>query len=94
VTALNKAAADADEKTVASSRRCLMMPLKTRGDKVFRHQGGKALDPLSGAEVPFTPDAEEDVINPNLLRSEMDNALAAQAVVQRRGDARPPPSRH
>ncbi|MBG6073388.1 MULTISPECIES: urea ABC transporter permease subunit UrtB [unclassified Polaromonas] len=76
VTALNKAAADADEKTVAFIQALSDDAVKTRGDKVFVIQGGKALDPLSGAEVPLPPDAE-DVINPNYLRSEMDNALAA-----------------
>jgi urea transport system permease protein len=76
VMALNKAAADADEKTVAFIQALSDDAVKTRGDKVFVIQGDKALDPLSGAEVPLPPDAE-DVINPNYLRSEMDNALAA-----------------
>ena len=76
VTALNKAAADADEKTVAFIQALSDNAVKTRGDKVFVIQGNKALDPLSGAEVPLPPDAEE-VINPNYLRSELDNALAA-----------------
>ena len=76
VTALNKAAADADEKTVAFIQALSDNAVKTRGDKVFVIQGNKALDPLSGAEVPLPPDADE-VINPNYLRSELDNALAA-----------------
>ncbi|MBG6075297.1 urea ABC transporter permease subunit UrtB [Polaromonas sp. CG_9.11] len=76
VTALNKAAADADEKTVAFIQALSDDAVKTRGDKVFVIKDDKALDPLSGAEVPLPPDAE-DVINPNFLRSEMDNALAA-----------------
>lgn len=76
VTALNKAAANADEKTVAFIQALSDDAVKTRGDKVFVIQGDKAFDPLSGAEVPLPPDAE-DAINPNFLRSEMDNALAA-----------------
>ena len=76
VTALNKAAADADKKTVAFIQALSDDAVKTRGDKVFVIQGDKALDPLTGAEIPLPPDAE-DVINPNYLRSEMDNALAA-----------------
>ena len=76
VAALNKAVSDADEKTVAFIQALSDDAVKTRGDKVFIVQGDKAFDPLSGAEVPLPPDAE-DVINPNFLRSEMDNALAA-----------------
>ena len=76
VTALNQAAANADEKTITFIQALSDDAVKTRGDKVFIVQGDKALDPLSGAEVPLPPDAE-DVINPNFLRSEMDNALAA-----------------
>ena len=76
VTALNQAAANADEKTVAFIQALSEDAVKTRGDKVFVIQGDKAFDPLSSAEVPLPPDAE-DVINPNFLRSEMDNALAA-----------------
>ena len=37
---------------------------------------GKAFNPLTGAERPL-PAGAEDVINPNLMRSELDNALAA-----------------
>ena len=74
--ALNKAAANADEKTVTFIQALSEDAVKTRGDKVFIVQGDKAFDPLSGAEMPLPPDAE-DVINPNFLRSEMDNALAA-----------------
>ncbi len=76
VAALNKAASDADEKTVAFIQALSDDAVKTRGDKVFVIQGDKAFDPLSSAEVSLPPDAE-DVINPNFLRSEMDNALAA-----------------
>ncbi len=58
------------------SRRCSDDAVKTKGDKVFVVKDDKAFDPLTGAETPLPADAE-DVINPNLMRSEIDNALAA-----------------
>jgi hypothetical protein len=50
--------------------------VKTKGDKVFVVKDDKAFDPVTGAETPLPADAE-DVINNNLMRSEIDNALAA-----------------
>ena len=74
--ALNKAAANADEKTAAFIQALSDDAVKTSGDKVFVVKDDKAFDPLTGAAQPLPLDAE-DVINPNLMRSEIDNALAA-----------------
>ena len=76
VEALNKAAVSADEKTVAFIQALADDAVKTSGDKVFVVKDDKAFDPLTGAEQPLPADAE-DVINPNMMRSELDNALAA-----------------
>ena len=76
VEALNKAAANADEKTVTFIQALADDAVKTSGDKVLLVKDGKAFDPISGMEQPLPSDAE-DVINPILMRSELDNALAA-----------------
>jgi len=76
VEALNKAAANADEKTSAFIQALADDAVKTSGEKVFLVKDDKAFDPFTGAPQPLPADAE-DVINPNLMRSEIDNALAA-----------------
>ena len=76
VDALNKAAVNADEKTAAFIQALSDDAVKTSGDKVLIVKDEKAFDPLSGAEQLLPADAD-DVINPNLMRSEIDNALAA-----------------
>jgi urea transport system permease protein len=76
VEALNKAAVNPDEKTVAFIQALSGDAVKTSGDTVFVLKDGKAFDPLSGAEQPLPLDAE-DVINSNLMRSALDNALAS-----------------
>ena len=76
VEALNKAAVTADQKTAAFIQALANDAVKTSGEKVFVLKDEKAFDPVTGAEQPLPPDAE-DVINPNLMRSELDNALAA-----------------
>lgn len=76
VEALAKAAAVADDKTAAFIQALADDAVKTQGEKVFVVKDDKAYDPLTGAEVALPADAE-DVINPNLMRSEIDNALAA-----------------
>ena len=76
VAALAKAAVAADEKTAAFIQALADDAVKSSGEKVFVIKDDKAFDPLTGAEQPLPPDAE-DVINPNLMRSELDNALAA-----------------
>ena len=76
VDALNKAAVNADEKTAAFIQALSDDAVKTSGDKVLIVKDEKAFDPLSGAEQLMPVDAD-DVINPNLMRSEIDNVLAA-----------------
>ena len=76
VAALAQAAAQADDQTAAFIQALADDAVKTRGEQVFVVRDEKAFDPLTGAEQPLPPDAE-DVINPNLMRSELDNALAA-----------------
>lgn len=76
VAALAKAAAVADDKTAAFIQALSDDAVKTKGDKAFVVKDDKAFDPITGAETPLPADAE-DVINPNLMRSEIDNALAA-----------------
>ncbi len=75
VEALTRAAAKADEKTAAFIQALSDDAVKTQGDKVFVVKDDKAFDPVTGAQVTLPADAE-DVINPNLMRSELDTALA------------------
>ncbi|WP_341906466.1 urea ABC transporter permease subunit UrtB [Polaromonas sp. YR568] len=75
VEALNKAAAQADDKIAAFIQALADDAVKVKDDKVFVVKDDKAFDPVTGAEVPLPADAE-DVINPNLMRSELDTALA------------------
>ena len=82
VEALNKAAVNADEKTAAFIQALADDAVKTSGEQVFVVRDAKAFDPVTGAEQPLPPDAE-DVINPNLMRSELDNALAAVKLLSR-----------
>ena len=79
VQALAKAAAAPDEKTAAFIQALADDAVKTAGGQVLVVQGSKALDPVTGAEVPLPADAE-DVINNNLMRGELDNVLAALAL--------------
>ncbi len=76
VEALAKASAVPDEKTAAFIQALADDAVKTAGDKVFVVRDDKAYDPISGAELAVPADAE-DVINNNLMRGELDNALAS-----------------
>ena len=75
IEALNKAAANADEKTVAFIQAMSDDAVKTKGDKVFVVKDDKAFDAVTGAALSLPADAE-DVISPNLMRAELDSALA------------------
>ncbi|NMM11728.1 MAG: urea ABC transporter permease subunit UrtB [Polaromonas sp.] len=93
VEALNKSSAHADEKTAAFIQALSDDAVKTRAEKVFVLKVGiadKAFDPVTGAELLLPADAE-DVINSNLMRSELDNALAGLKLFSKdehvRGDA-------
>jgi urea transport system permease protein len=76
IEALNKAAAAPDEKTAAFIQALADDAVKTSGEKVFVVKDDKASDPVTGTEMKL-PDDAEDVINNNLMRGELDNALAA-----------------
>ena len=76
IEALNKAMLVADEKTNAFVQAMADDAVKIAGDKVLVVTGGKATDPVTGAEVPM-PAALEDVSNNNRMRGEIDTALAA-----------------
>ena len=76
VAALSRAAVNADARTAAFIQALADDAVKTHSEKVFVLKDGKAFDPTTGAALALPPDAE-DVINPNLMRSELDNALAA-----------------
>ena len=74
--ALNKAAAKPDDKTAAFIQALADDAVKTAGDKVFVIKDDKGYDPVTGAELTVPADAE-DVINNNMMRGELDTALAA-----------------
>ncbi|MDI1236925.1 MAG: urea ABC transporter permease subunit UrtB [Polaromonas sp.] len=76
VEALARAAASPDDKTAAFIQALADDAVKVAGDKVFVIKDDKGYDPVTGAELPVPADAEE-VINNNLMRGELDNALAA-----------------
>jgi urea transport system permease protein len=76
VEALVKASAAPDDKTAAFIQALADDAVKTAGDKVFVIKDDKAYDPVTGAELVVPADAE-DVINNNLMRGELDNALAS-----------------
>ncbi len=76
VEALVRASAVPDEKTAAFIQAMADDAVKTAGDKVFVIKNDKGYDPVTGAELPVPADAE-DVINNNLMRGELDNALAS-----------------
>jgi urea transport system permease protein len=76
IEALNKAAAEPDGKTAAFIQALADDAVKTAGDKVFIVKDDQASDPVTGAALTL-PDDAEDVINNNLMRGELDNALAA-----------------
>lgn len=69
-------AAESDEKTAAFIQALADDAVKVAGEQVFVIKDGKAIDPITGESVPLPADAEE-VINSNLVRSELDTALAA-----------------
>ena len=76
IKALSTAATDPDEKTAAFIQALADDAVKTSGETVFMVKDDRAIDPVTGAVMKL-PDDAEDVINNNLMRSEIDNALAA-----------------
>jgi urea transport system permease protein len=75
VAALNQLLVNADDKTVALIQAIADDAVKLADGAVIVVKDGKGVDPVSGREVPV-PDSAEDVINNNLMRSELDAALA------------------
>ena len=76
IEALNKAVANADDKTAAFIQALADDAVKVAGDKVFVVKDDKGFDPVTGAEIAIPADAE-DVINNNRMRGELDTAMAA-----------------
>ena len=76
IEALNKASVHADEQTIAFIQALADDAVKTKGDQIFVVKDAKVFDPVTGAGLLLPADAEE-VINPNLMRGELDTALAA-----------------
>ena len=76
IEALGKAAVHADDKTAAFIQALADDAVKIKGEQVFVVRDDKTFDAVTGAALRLPADAE-DVINPNLMRSELDNALAA-----------------
>ena len=67
IEALNKALAQADERTTAFLQALSEDAVKSADGKVFIVKDSKAFDPLSGAETPL-PEGAEDVVNNNRMR--------------------------
>jgi urea transport system permease protein len=76
IEALTRATASPSEATVALIRALADDAVKTSGTTVYVMRGDDAFDPVTGQPLVLPPDAE-DVINNNLMRSELDNALAS-----------------
>jgi urea transport system permease protein len=76
IAELNKVLAGADEKTVALVQAMSDDAVKLTDNAVFIIKDGKGYDPVTGSQVPV-PDAAEDVVNNNEMRSELDAALAS-----------------
>jgi urea transport system permease protein len=76
IAAIGKAAAAADDKTVAFLQALADDAVKVAGDKLFIVRDGKGFDPVTGVEGPVPADAE-DVVSNNRMRGEIDSALAS-----------------
>ena len=75
IAALSALVVNPDERTVALIQALSDDAVKVTDTAVFIVKDGKAFDPVSGAELKL-PDAAEDVINNNQMRSELGGALA------------------
>ncbi len=76
IAALNKAMQNADDKTAAFIQALSDDAVKVAKDRAIVIKDDKGYDPVTGAEVPVPEDAE-DVVNNNLMRSELASAMAA-----------------
>ncbi len=75
IEALNRALVSADDKTQAFLKAILDDAVKVAEDNVFVVKDGKGFDPVTGAELAL-PDTAEDVINNNMMRGQLEAALA------------------
>ena len=76
IQALRAAVAGADEKTVQFIQALSDDAVKVVAGKPVIVRDDKAIDPVTGAEMPM-PAALDDVMNNNRMRGELDTALAA-----------------
>ena len=76
ITSLQKALTLADAQTAVFLQALAEDAVMVAGDKVVVVRDGKALDPVSNAEVKM-PDNAESVVSNNRMRGEVDAALAA-----------------
>ena len=76
IAALQAAIATPDAATVAFIRAMADDAVKIAGERAIVMKDDKALDPVTGADVPVPEDAE-DIVNNNRMRGELDAALAS-----------------
>ena len=76
IEALNKAVANADDKTAAFLQALSDDAVKVAGDTLVVLKDGKGFDPISGASMAVPAGAEDVMIN-NRMRGQLDSALAA-----------------
>jgi len=76
IEALNKALANADDKTAAFLQALSEDAVKVAGEQVIVIKDDKGFDPVTGTEI-AVPDTAEDVMNNNRMRGELETALAA-----------------
>ncbi len=79
VAAVQEAVVEPSERTAAFLQALADDAVKVADGKALIVQGDKGIDPVTGAEVPVPPDAE-DIINNNRMRGEIDTALAGLAL--------------
>ena len=79
VAAVQQAVVEPSERTAAFLQALADDAVKIAGGKALIVQDDKGIDPVTGAEVPVPPDAE-DIINNNRMRGEIDTALAGLAL--------------
>ena len=76
IEVLARVVADGNARTAEFLKALAEDAVKVAGDRVFVIKDGKAYDPVTGTETPL-PDAAEDVVSNNMMRGEIDSALAA-----------------
>ena len=79
VAAVQQAVVEPSERTAAFLQALADDAVKVADGQALIVRDDKGIDPVTGAEVPVPPDAE-DIINNNRLRGEIDPALAGLAL--------------